>query len=101
MTSELEDAGEGITDNGASQVTDVHILGNVGRRVIDDNALLLDGRRDHTTGEDLLDVFADPFLVEVEVDKAGSSDFELANESLDYGVKGKVGNIPGMALTML
>ena len=38
MADELEESGDGFSDNGRSQVTDVHLLGDVRRGEVDDDA---------------------------------------------------------------
>ena len=39
MAPQLEDAREGIADDGGAQVAHMHLLGNIWRRIVDHNAL--------------------------------------------------------------
>ena len=43
---ELEHAGDGVADDGAAEVADVHLLGDVRAGVVDDDGLGLLGRVD-------------------------------------------------------
>jgi hypothetical protein len=41
VSHKLEDSADGLSDDGASEMADVHLLGDVGGREIDDNFLFL------------------------------------------------------------
>jgi hypothetical protein len=45
VTDKAEHPGEGIPDHRAAQVPDVHLLGHVGCRVVDDDPLRIGGDR--------------------------------------------------------
>ena len=70
----LEGAGQRVADDGRAQVPDVHLLGDVGRGVVDRDVLC--GLQHHTValvGLDVLQQPGDPRAREGEVDEAGAA----------------------------
>ena len=68
-----------VADDGRAQVPDVHLLGQVGRRVVDDHRLRRVGLRDAQARvvEDPAQLRAKPGRREVDVDEAGTGDLKL------------------------
>ena len=84
VTAELQDARQAVADDGAAQMAHVHVLGDVGRAVINNNALLLHGRGDAAIHKDTVNTISDPVPVQIHVDESRSSNFCFANDRIRY-----------------
>ena len=73
----LEGASDRVADDGRAQVPDVHLLGDVGRGVVDRDVLRrLERDTDALVGLDVLQQPGDPGVGEGEVDEAGAADLD-------------------------
>ena len=87
VTEEAEHAGQGVPDQRAAQVADVHLLGHVGRRVVDDHGLgagdqlhaqpLVGGQRRHLLRHETVG--------QRQVDEAGAADLDLCADVVEGG----------------
>ena len=85
VPEEPEHAGEGVSDEGAAEMADVHLLGHVGRRVVDDHGLragdsfdaqsLVGGERRHQAGHEAVG--------QRQVDEAGPADLDLGTDVIE------------------
>ena len=87
VAAELQNASQTVSDNRASEMTNVHVLRNVRRTVVDNNAFTLGWGRHEAVVQDVQDVLSDPALLQVEVDKAGASKLGLLHELRFYACK--------------
>ena len=71
VAKELQDASNGITDDGGTQVAHVHLLRDVGRRVVDHHLLGVNRRRQQARLDDVLHTCGQEGLGQVHVDEAG------------------------------
>ncbi len=103
MADELEHAHQRIADDRRAQVPDVHLLGDVGRRVVDDDALRVGGQ----SHADALVAFQhgklllQERLVERDVDEARAGDLERGLPGEICGRNDVVGNIARLATELL
>jgi hypothetical protein len=84
MTLELEDPTHGISDDRRSEMTHMHVFGNVGRGEIDSDLEFGGGTSRETVSEDVIESLHDERVDEEDVDEARTGDFEF----LDEGVGG-------------
>ncbi len=93
VAEKAEDPGQRVADDGGAQVADVHLLGHVGRRVVDDDGLRL-GRRLHPQALVRChdgDLRRDEVAGQPQVDEAGPADLDLG----DAGQVGRGGDLVG------
>ena len=87
MAEESEHAGQGVPDEGAAEMADVHLLGHVRRRVVDDHGLgagdqadaqpLVGRERRHLPGHEA--------VRQRQVDEAGTADLDLGADVVEGG----------------
>ena len=71
LAAELKQTADALTDDGGTQVTHVHLLGDVRGAKVDQHTLLLDPRRrEDTSGDDTGACLRSPVLTDVDVDEA-------------------------------
>ena len=97
MAEEVEHPHERVADHGRTQVPDVHLLGDVRRRVVDDDGL--DGGRPAATPRRSSAATVDELLGEElgrerDVDEAGPGDLEFAGHAVEHpGVDDLLGEL--------
>ena len=80
----LESAGQRVADDRRAQVADVHLLGDVGRRVVDRDVLaLLERHTDALVGRHVLQKRREPRVGEGEVDEAGAAHLDGVAHAVD------------------
>ena len=79
VPGELQDARDGVADDGGAQVPDVHLLGHVRRGVFDHHRLRAGHRREPEPGvvQHQRGLGGDPVIAQREVDEAGTADLGL------------------------
>jgi hypothetical protein len=83
----LQGAGQGVADHGGAQVPDVHLLGHVRGRVVDDHALRpFAGDTEPVVPPDPGRLGADPGVGEGEVHEAGAADLDALAHVADLEV---------------
>src|SRR4029079_7769629 len=92
-----EHAGQGVADHGRAQVPDVHLLGDVRMRVVDDDALGVvgPGKPQTWVGGHGGDGPGEVPLVEGEVDEARPGQLDVTGDAVQVGgVDHRLGQLP-------
>ena len=87
------DAGQRVAEDGATDMADMHRLGDVGRAEIDDDALRVSGFRCTATGVagEVAQSVRDPLRLETEVEEAGAGNLRLFANVAGFEVVGDPG----------
>jgi len=89
VAEELERPADGVADDRAAEVPDVHLLGEVGMGVIDDDGLAFGrfGQAEALVGQAARQLVGEPAPLQADVDEAGPG---------DVGALGEVGEVGGL-----
>ena len=106
MSEELQQSADGLSDDGGTEVTDMHLLGDIRRGEIHDNPQLLrEGRGAHSMNHKVRDKLRDKGWLQRNVDKARTCYFTagykllmVANVRGDLSGHVSRGNILTLAL---